>query len=548
MLGVKNVTKSYDGKMILSNISFTVDEGEKAGIIGSNGIGKSTLLRIISNMEYADSGEISTGGALIGFLRQEFSLGEEKYSVEEFVKGYIGILNLERRLKELEETMGDDPELIQEYCDVQEDFINLDGYNFDYKLDTILNGLGLGEELATRSISTLSGGQKNKVMLSAVLLKGSNLLLLDEPTNNLDLKSIQWLENYLKSITTPTIIVSHDRRFLNSVTTKTLEVDFFTREMREYPGNYAEYKAFKEKEEEKQLERYSQQQETISSMRESITQKKEWANKGRKQGVKDKDKYTRGYERDRSSSLASNAKKIEKQIEQMDRVERPKIKEKLVIKIAPTKLKSSMELSVSKLVCGYQEGFRTDPITLEATFGDKIVIIGENGSGKSTFLKTLIGAQKPISGIISIGSGLNIGYMAQDTKEAENVSIEEYLKMAVDYENMENKSLIFTVMKQFNFEYAEKDKLYKLLSPGERVRAQLAKFSLQNVNALILDEPTNHLDIEALEALEEVLMSFAGTVISISHDREFISKINPNRVYKMDDGHLSEFDKNEIIK
>lgn len=548
MLEVKNVTKSYDGKMILSNISFTVDEGEKAGIIGSNGIGKSTLLRIISNMEYADSGEISTGGALIGFLRQEFSLGEEKYSVEEFVKGYIGILNLERRLKELEETMGDDPELIQEYCDVQEDFINLDGYNFDYKLDTILNGLGLGEELATRSISTLSGGQKNKVMLSAVLLKGSNLLLLDEPTNNLDLKSIQWLENYLKSITTPTIIVSHDRRFLNSVTTKTLEVDFFTREMREYPGNYAEYKAFKEKEEEKQLERYSQQQETISSMRESITQKKEWANKGRKQGVKDKDKYTRGYERDRSSSLASNAKKIEKQIEQMDRVERPKIKEKLVIKIAPTKSKSSMELSVSKLVCGYQEGFRTDPITLEATFGDKIVIIGENGSGKSTFLKTLIGAQKPISGIISIGSGLNIGYMAQETKEAENVSIEEYLKMAVDYENMENKSLIFTVMKQFNFEYAEKDKLYKLLSPGERVRAQLAKFSLQNVNALILDEPTNHLDIEALEALEEVLMSFAGTVISISHDREFISKINPNRVYKMDDGHLSEFDKNEIIK
>lgn len=385
-------------------------------------------------------------------------------------------------------------------------------------------------------------------MLSAVLLKGSNLLLLDEPTNNLDLKSIQWLEKYLRSITTPTIIVSHDRRFLNNVTTKTLEIDFFTREIREYPGNYAEYKAFKEKEEEKQIERYNQQQETISFMRESITQKKEWAHKGRKQGVKDKDKYTRGYERDRSSSLASNAKKIEKQIGQMDKVERPKIKEKLVIKIAPTKSKSSMELSVNKLICGYQDGFRTDPITLEATFDEKIVIVGENGSGKSTFLKTLIGVQKPISGTISIGSGLNIGYMAQDTKETENVSIEEYLKMAIDYENMENKSLIFTVMKQFNFEHAEKDKLYTLLSPGERVRAQLAKFSLQNVNALILDEPTNHLDIEALEALEEALMSFAGTVISISHDREFISKLNPDRVYKMNDGHLSEFDKNEIIE
>ena len=541
MLQVKNVSKSYDGKTVLDNINFNIDKGEKAGIIGSNGIGKSTLLKIIAHSEPADSGEIKIDDIdLVGLYRQEFKIDEESLSVTEFVKQYIGIYELEKKMSYLEQNMGEDPEKIQEYCDIQEKYANLDGYNFDYKLNTILNGLGLGEELSNKNISELSGGQKNKVMLAAVLSKGAELLMLDEPTNNLDLNSINWLESYLQSIDTPCLIVSHDRRFLNKITTKTLEIDYFTRNIREYPGNYEKYQEFKQKEQEKQIQKYEEQQETIFDLKESIAQKKSWASKGRNQGVSDNDKLTRGYERDRSNSLASNAKKIEKQIEQMDKIERPKIKQKLDIKINLNDTKGGTDINTSDLICGYENGFQTEPIRLNCKLGERIVIIGDNGSGKSTFLKTLIGEQEKLSGDISIGTGLRIGYIAQDTKEDDEISIDNYLKRSIDYDNLEDKSLIYTVLKQFNFDYSEKDKTYKMLSPGERTRLQLASFTLQKINTLVLDEPTNHLDIEALEALEEVVSTFKGSVIAISHDREFITKINPTKVYKMTKGRMQE--------
>ena len=355
-----------------------------------------------------------------------------------------------------------------------------------------------------------------------------------------DLNSINWLESYLQSIDTPCLIVSHDRRFLNKITTKTLEIDYFTRNIREYPGNYEKYQEFKQKEQEKQIQKYEEQQETIFDLKESIAQKKSWASKGRNQGVSDNDKLTRGYERDRSNSLASNAKKIEKQIEQMDKIERPKIKQKLDIKINLNDTKGGTDINTSDLICGYENGFQTEPIRLNCKLGERIVIIGDNGSGKSTFLKTLIGEQEKLSGDISIGTGLRIGYIAQDTKEDDEISIDNYLKRSIDYDNLEDKSLIYTVLKQFNFDYSEKDKTYKMLSPGERTRLQLASFTLQKINTLVLDEPTNHLDIEALEALEEVVSTFKGSVIAISHDREFITKINPTKVYKMTKGRMQE--------
>ena len=429
--------------------------------------------------------------------------------------------------------MGEDTEKIEKYCELQEKYYLLDGYNFDYKLDTILNGLGLRKEFKDRRISELSGGQKNKVMLALVLLKGAELILLDEPTNNLDLKSIEWLEEYLSTLDIPCLIVSHDRRFLNKVTTKTIEIDEFERTCKEYPGNYLEYVEFKKKEEEKQLELYSSQQEQIKDLQDSIKQKKDWAAKGRKQGVKDNDKYTRGYERDRSSGLASKAKQIEKQIQQMDKIERPKTRNKLQIKINTSKMKGSTNISFKDLVCGYEKGFQTEPVSLDCHFGQKIIIIGDNGSGKTTFLKTLMKEQKPISGNVDIGSALKIGYIAQDTKENTDLTIDEYIKKSIDYENLQDKSMIYTVMKQFNFAYEDKDKKYSELSPGERTRIHLAIFSLLDINTLILDEPTNHLDIEALEALEEVLENFEGTVIAISHDREFIEKVCPDRILEM---------------
>ncbi len=549
MLRVNNISKSYKGKTILNQIGFTLNSGEKIGLVGCNGVGKSTLMRIISGIEKADEGTIEIDNPeFVGYLRQEFKINEENETIVSFLKKEIGIDDIEANLKTLEETMGEDTEKIEKYCELQEKYSLLDGYNFDYKLDTILNGLGMGKEFKDRRISELSGGQKNKVMLALVLLKGAELILLDEPTNNLDLKSIEWLEEYLSTLDIPCLIVSHDRRFLDKVTTKTIEIDEFERTCKEYPGNYSQYVEFKKKEEEKQLELYSSQQEQIKVLQDSIKQKKDWAIKGRKQGVKDNDKYTRGYERDRASGLASKAKQIEKQIQQMDKIERPKTRNKLQIKINTSKMKGSTNISFKDLVCGYEKGFQTEPVSLDCHFGQKIIIIGDNGSGKTTFLKTLMKEQKPISGNVDIGSALKIGYIAQDTKENTDLTIDEYIKKSIDYENLQDKSMIYTVMKQFNFAYEDKDKKYSELSPGERTRIHLAIFSLLDINTLILDEPTNHLDIEALEALEEVLENFEGTVIAISHDREFIEKVCPDRILEMVDGKFREIRVENIEK
>lgn len=541
MLELKEVSKSFCGKVILSNISFTVDYGEKAGIIGSNGVGKSTLLKIIARQLHQDSGEINTNTLeSIGYLKQEFEIPEESLSVTSFIKWYIGIDKLEKRLNELQEELEKNESNIEEFCAVQEKYIRLDGYNFDYKLDNILNGLGILPVVRNKKIKDLSGGQKSKIILAAVLLKGADLLLLDEPTNNLDIKSIEWLEGYLKSVNMPCLIVSHDRRFLNAVTTKTLEINFFDRTLSSYPGNYAQYREFKEAKEKRQLELYEAQQEKKKELQDSIRQKKDWASKGRKQGVKDNDKYTRGYERDRSSGLASKARKIEKQIEKLDKIERPRVKKKLKININFSKIKGSTMIYAKELICGYPNGFKTSPITFEVKFGEKVIIVGKNGSGKSTFIKTLFSNLEKISGTMDIGTGLNIGYISQDTKIDTDQDLEQFIIGSIDEEKLEDKSKVYTTLAQFNFTYEDRQKKYAMLSPGERTRARLVIFSLLDINVLVFDEPTNHLDIEALEALEEVISSFDGTVIAISHDREFIGRVHPDKIYKMDNGNLTK--------
>jgi len=532
LINVINISKSYEGKDILNNISFGIEDGDKVGVIGNNGAGKSTLFKIIAGLEECDEGKIENSYKnLIGYLPQEFMITDKEKSVEDYIKEYVGILEIEKRMKDYEDNLGDE-KILEKYCKIQEEYIMLDGYNFDYKLDEVLNGLGFNEEIRKKKIKELSGGQKSKVLLGGVLIKGADLLLLDEPTNNLDLKSIIWLEKYLNNTNTPCMIISHDRRFLDKTTNKTFEIDFFDKTLKEYPASYSEYYKFKKKEQERKKAEYEQQQEKIKEIRSSLKEKKDWAQKGRKQGVKDNDKYTRGYERDRSSGLASQAKSIEKKIEQMDKLERPKEKEKLKFDIDFSTIKGSTNIIANNLICGYENGFITNELSLDCKFGERLVIIGDNGAGKSTFIKTLLGEEKPLAGEDNIGTRIKIGYISQDTQKNADITVEEYMNENCKAEKAE----IFTTLHKFNFDYEERDKKYCKLSPGERTRLKLATFAINDINTLVLDEPTNHLDIEALEALEEVLESFKGTVIAITHDRYFIEKLEPDKVIELKDG------------
>lgn len=537
MLKVQNLSKSFGNKVILDKVSFSVANGQKVGLIGSNGVGKTTLLKIIAGIELQDSGTVEVGtNNMIGYLRQELSIVEYDITVKKFIRTYVGIEELEQRMESLANRINDDESLIQEFCGVQEMYSLLGGYDFENKLNHIICGLGFSRDIYEKKIGNLSGGQKRKIMIAAVLLKGANLVLLDEPTNDLDINAMRWLESYISQIDVPCLIVSHDRAFLDKVVTKVLEIDFFSRQVKEYPGNYSEYMSFKKKEQEKAIYEYEQQQEQIRRLQSSMKQKKEWANMGRKQGVSDNDKYTRGYERDRSSGLASNAKKIEKQIDMISTLEKPKAKKKLQIKIDATSFQGSNSIVMKNLVCGYISGFMMSPISLNIGFGERIAIVGINGSGKSTFLKTMIGVLPPISGVIEIGRAIKIGYLPQDTREKNDITVEEYVKRMVEYDDLKDKSLMYTILSQFNLEYDELKKSLLKVSPGERTRIYLAIFSMKNINTLVFDEATNHMDIEALEALEEVLNTFRGTVIAITHDRTFLKNIKPDKIIRIDAG------------
>ena len=361
----------------------------------------------------------------------------------------------------------------------------------------------------------------------------------------MDLNSIKWLENYLKKINVPLLIVSHDKKFLDKVTNQTFEIDSETRELKTFPGSISEYLKFKDGEYNNQIKLYEEQQRKVKSLKKAQTQQKNWARTGRKQGVKDNDKFTRGYERNRSSKLDKKAKNIEKQIESIQTIQKPKEITELKFNIKLDDLKGSTYINTNNLICGYLNKLRLPKLNLNINLGDRLLIIGNNGIGKTTILKTILGELSPLSGNIQIGTSLNFGYIPQDTRLDIDKTIEEYL-----LENLNNqldKSLLYTVMNNFGFKFEDKDKVFKKLSPGERTRLLLLLFSLKKVNALILDEPTNHLDLEAILSLENALDSFKGTIIATSHDRDFIERLKPNIILSLDNKSIKLLDSYKSI-
>jgi ATPase subunit of ABC transporter with duplicated ATPase domains len=533
MLSIKKINKSYGGKSILSDVSFDLARGQKIALIGYNGSGKSTLLKILAGLESPDSGSVNLAEEIkINYLPQEVNLSSN-LTIEEYLKETAGLTKLEKKMRELESGLIK-KEKLQEYGEIQQAYTALDGYSFEHRAKIILEGFGLNFDL-NRPINSLSGGQKSKAMLTGLLLSKPNILLLDEPTNNLDLPAVIWLEKFLANNDSACLIVSHDRKFLDKIVEKTLEIDWFTRSINEYCGSYSDYLAFRRQKIDREKETIKLQQREKKRLIESLRDKKQWAAQGAMQVPSDNDKYLKGFRRDRATKSSKRAKTMEKQLERMGEIKTTPERISLEIPLIANKSEPKHSILLDGVKFSYPDGFSLGPITINIEYGSRVGILGLNGVGKTTLLKLITAELKPQAGKIQIGKSLTIGNL---TQAHENLPHEKTISAFLSNEHGIGKEKVFLLLDKFNFNADDAQKKVGTLSPGERARLLLLLFSAQSINTLILDEPTNHLDLEALEALEEALENYTGTIIFVSHDRQFLEKIKPNNLYSLSAGQL----------
>lgn len=521
---VKNLSKSFNSNKILDNISFVLEDNDKVCLIGNNGAGKSTLLKILNGDIKYDSGNINYNDESIGMLIQEIDIKDYDFIITCYIKRKTGFEDIENKLNELEKNLNDSN--MEEYGNVLDLYLKLDGYNFENNINMLLNGLGLNKDL-NKKVKELSGGEKIKVLLTILLLSNPDIMLLDEPTNNLDIDGITYLENYLVKLNKKMIIVSHDEEFLNNISNKIFELN--QGKLTEYKMPYYEYLDYKEKEYQRNLDEYNSINEKREELKSRIREAEKWSNKGANKKKKDNDKIAANFAKEQTKKTSGNISKLKRELEKEKNIDFKK-KEKVSFDVNFTNEKGNKDIVINDLVCGY-ENFKTNKINLNIPFGIRVRIDGKNGTGKSTFIKTLLSKIDKVSGDIIKGNEVKFGYISQDTLiEDNNKTIYEYLTDGIDEVN---NGLLFTVLDKFNISYEDRNKKYSKLSPGERTRVNLAKLSIDEVNVLVLDEITNHLDMEALNLIYDMLGSFKGTIISISHNRKFNEILSPDITYNI---------------
>lgn len=520
-LKVEKISKVFGTTTVLDNVSFSLERGQKVALVGNNGTGKSTLLKILAGVVEADSGTVKKRkGLVVAYLPQDTSLFSEE-TVEQYLHRVSGMALLEQCLNSSAE--------------VQAEYERRNGYGFQHRMELVLAGLGLRLLACDRPINTLSSGQKSKVFMAGVLLSDADVLLLDEPSNNLDLPALIWLEHFLAKSEAICLIVSHDRLFLDRVVRKIMEIDWHTRKLTVINGRYSEYLARADKERERQLEAFIAQQEEIKRLIESARVKRVEAMQGAHYRGRDNDKFLRGFKRDRSAASGKTARAIEKRIEQMESVIKPVQREIFRIQLEPQKLNGSRDITLTEVVVGYSHGFSLGPVSLFVPYGSRLALIGPNGSGKSTLLKAISGQLDPLVGSVALGSAIVMGNLMQ---EHDNLPRTESMKECLMRRGALAAQDAYALAVRYGFQAEELDKKIADLSPGGRARLLLAIFSSLSVNVLLLDEPTNHLDLEALDALEEAVQHYQGTVILVSHDRYFLERFNGTDTYLITEGSL----------
>ena len=512
---VDKVAKAFGINEIFKNVSFMVDKGEHLGLVGVNGSGKTTLLRCLLNPEYVDSGVIKfEPGISVGYVQQGFT--DIAGTIWQFMMNSCPeVLNLREKLQQLEEASADLDgdaleETLEEYARVTKRYEHIDGYNLEARIKRVLIGLGYKEDWWEKDATTLSGGQKTRLMLAAALVRNPDFMILDEPTNHLDIIMTQWLEGYLREFRGGLIVVSHDRAFLDNVATRILEME--GGKLQSFKGNYTKY-----------LEQKAIQTQTLEA-----------AYAAQQDYIARTEAYIRRFKAGIKSKMARGR---QSQLDRLERIDAPVYNEEFELRLPPAAECADRVLIMEDLTIGYGDNVLAKGINLTLRRGEKAALLGANGTGKTTLLKTILGEVDPLKGRAKIGNRVQIGYFSQ-TYERLNPKQTLLENFVIEYGFTEEhtRSMLGGMLFQGDDVFKE----IGTLSGGQKARLVLLKLVLDGANCLVLDEPTNHLDIMARETVEAALTAFDGTVLVVSHDRYFVNEI-ADRIWEIEDLEVKDY-------
>lgn len=514
-LVVDNVAKAFGINEIFKNVSFMVEQGEHLGLVGVNGSGKTTLLRCLLNPEYVDKGAIKfEPGTSVGYVQQGFT--DIEGTIWQFMlKSCPEILGLREKLQQLEEASAELDgaeldEVLEEYARVTKRYEHMDGYNLEARIKRVLIGLGYKEDWWKKDAATLSGGQKTRLMLAAALVRNPDFMILDEPTNHLDILMTQWLEGYLREFRGGLIVVSHDRAFLDNVATRILEME--GGKLQSFKGNYSKY-----------LEQKAIQTQTLEA-----------AYNAQQDYIARTEAYIRRFKAGIKSKMARGR---QSQLDRLERIDAPVYNEEFELRLPPAAECADRVLIMEDLTIGYGDNVLAKGINLTLRRGEKAALMGANGTGKTTLLKTILGEVEPLKGRAKIGNRVQIGYFSQ-TYERLNPKQTLLENFVIEYGFTEEHTR--SMLGGMLFHGDDVFKEIGTLSGGQKARLVLLKLVLDGANCLVLDEPTNHLDIMARETVEAALTAFDGTVLVVSHDRYFINEV-ANRIWEIEDGQVKDY-------
>ena len=522
ILSAQHIAKSFGVNAVLRDVSLTVQQGDRIGLVGVNGCGKSTLMRILAGLDAQDGGEISlVRGLRVGYLAQQNMVTSGETVWNELQKVYEQVFAMEKKLRELEDEMAHAHTDAQRFAQLSADYDRLtqrfeeaDGYSWKSMVSGVLNGLGFKPAQYDQCVDSLSGGEQTRLCLARLLLQKPDLLLLDEPTNHLDMETLQWLENYLAVYKGSVLVISHDRYFLDHVCTGIVEILMGSSE--QYNGNYTRYIAQRQERFESRMRAYEIQQKEIERQQAIIA------------------RY-RMFNREKSIRAAESR---EKALDRMEKLEKPVDERAIRFSFEARRRTGEDVLQLTEISKSFGEKHLFHDLTLRVRAGDRVALIGPNGVGKSTLIKIIVGEEQPDTGFIRYGSNVDIGYydQHQSTLHADKTVLDEIWDR---FPQME-QSNVRGALGMFLFTGDDVFKPIHTLSGGEKGRVALTALMLRKDNLLLLDEPTNHLDMDSREVLEDALTDFGGTIITVSHDRYFINRI-ANRIIEMQPDGVTEY-------